>query len=278
MTMQLRGLRTGQFYVEDVAAARDWYTELLGIEPYFDEPFYVGIDIGGYEFGLMPGESGRGAVSLWATEDPAGFMARALQKGATTGQDVMDTGDGIVVATFIDPFGNEFGLIRNPNFAPQLTHAAAADISERSISYSLDLPIGCESAWELWASSEGLARWWASNSSIDLRPGGAYEIHFMPENAPGDRGGDWCRVLSFLPGRMLSFTWNAPPTLATRPLHTWVVLLFAPSAEGCRFSLSHLGWPRSGLDDPGSDWEATFEYFTEAWRSVTDLFVDYASK
>lgn len=276
--MQLRGLRTGQLYVDDVGAARDWYTDLLGVGPYFDEPFYVGFDIGGYEFGLISGEPGRGAVSLWATEDPAGFLARALEKGASTGQEVMDTGDGIVVASFIDPFGNEFGLIRNPHFAPHVTHTGSADMSERVISYSLDLLVECNEAWDLWASSDGLARWWTPDTRIDLRPGGAYEVHFMPENPPGDRGGDWCRVLSFLPGRMLSFTWNAPPTLKTRPLQTWVVLLFEPLGAGCRFSLNHLGWPQSGLDDPESDWEATFEYFTDAWHSVIDLFRDNFSK
>ncbi len=277
MTVQLRGLRTGQLYVEDLAAARDWYADLLGIDPYFDEPFYVGFEIGGYEFGLIPGASGPGAVSLWGTEDPAVFLSMAMEKGAAAGQDLMDTGDGIVVASFIDPFGNEFGLIRNPHFAPALTHAAADDISDRTISISHDLPIDCSLAWELWSSTEGLARWWTPNARVDLRPGGAYEIHFMPDNAPGDRGADWCRVLSFLPGRMLSFTWNAPPTLETRPLHTWVVLLFEPTPGGCRFSLSHHGWPLSGLDDPASDWEATFMYFTEAWRSVTDLFIDRVS-
>lgn len=31
----LRGLTTVNFFADDLSAARDWYTELLGIEPYF---------------------------------------------------------------------------------------------------------------------------------------------------------------------------------------------------------------------------------------------------
>lgn len=271
--MELRGLRSAQLRVGDVDAAKAWYTDVLGVEPYFDEPFYVGFEIGGYEFGLMPGEASTdGALFLWATEDPAGVIDRAVQHGATSGMDPQDTGDGIVVGTFIDPFGNEFGLIRNPHFAASLTYAEADDISTHTINHAVEVPVSAREAWDLWASSEGLARWWTSSTRVDLRPGGHYEIYFNPDEPAGDRGGDWCRVLSFLPGRMLSFTWNAPPTLATRPLHTWVVLLFEESGGGCRVELNHHGWPESGLATPETEWPATYEYFESAWKYVIDRF------
>lgn len=145
-------------------------------------------------------------------------------------------------------------------------------MSERSIEISKVVPADPRSAWDLWASEEGLARWWTENTRVDLRPGGYYEVYFNPDEPPGNRGGDWCRVLSFLPGRMLSFTWNAPPHLKTRPLLTWVVLSFERDEAGSLVTLSHLGWPRSGLSEPESDWPATFEYFENAWTFVMDKF------
>ena len=271
--MSLRGLRTAQFRVEDISAARDWYVEFLGVDAYYDEPYYVGFEVAGYEFGLLPGSpSTDGALFLWGTEDPEGYMARALELGAAEGMELTDTGDGVVVGTFIDPFGNEFGLIRNPHFAAPLTHAEAGDISSSRIEYSVHVPVSAQEAWELWATADGVAKWWTPHTRIDLRPGGHYEIFFNPEERPGDKGGDWCRVLSFLPGKMLSFTWNAPPSLKTRPDQTWVVLLFDDDDGGCDVTLDHYGWPESGLTKPESDWPATLEYFETAWRYVMDLF------
>jgi uncharacterized protein YndB with AHSA1/START domain len=230
----------------------------------------------GYEFGLFPDDSGRDdPLFLWASDDPAADLARAVALGATTGMDPVDTGDGIVVASFIDPFGNEFGLIRNPHFSPQLVEAGADDVSDRSITITGHVPVSPGEAYSLWATSDGLAKWWTENNEVDLRPGGKYEIHFMPDAAPGDKGGDWCRVLSFLPGKMLSFTWNAPPHLKTRPLHTWVVMLFTEADSGTTVELNHLGWPDSGLVDFDSDWLATFQYFEDAWPSVMERFVSH---
>jgi uncharacterized protein YndB with AHSA1/START domain/predicted enzyme related to lactoylglutathione lyase len=271
--MKLRGLRTAQFRPSDLGGARDWYTGLFEIAPYFDEPFYVGFEIAGYEFGLFSDESDRTEpLFLWATEDPAGYIARAVSLGAQVGMEPRDTGDGIVVGSFIDPFGNEFGLIRNPHFAAQLVEASADDISDRVITLRSQVPCTPGEAFTLWATSEGLAQWWTENSEVDLRPGGKYEIHFRPDAAPGDRGGDWCRVLSFLPGKMLSFTWNSPPELKTRALHTWVVVLFNETDSGTDLEFNHYGWPASGMADADSDWPATYEYFEGAWGYVVTLF------
>ncbi|MEZ4465639.1 MAG: hypothetical protein R3F43_14485 [bacterium] len=68
------GLRTAIHPVDDLAAARDWYAKLLEITPYFDQPFYVGFDVGGYELGLVPVEDDRtaspyGVEALWGVAD-----------------------------------------------------------------------------------------------------------------------------------------------------------------------------------------------------------------
>jgi predicted enzyme related to lactoylglutathione lyase len=114
------GLRTALYNAPDIDAARRWYTEVLGFEPYFNEPFYVGFNVGGYELGLLPdaGASGRGGVTVyWGVEDADAAVAELIAKGATADAPVQDVGGGIRTATVIDPFGNVFGVIENPRFS-----------------------------------------------------------------------------------------------------------------------------------------------------------------
>ena len=107
-------------HVPDLAAAKAWYARILGVEPYFDEPFYVGFEIGGYELGLHPNENGlapRGSVYVyWGVENVETTYARLLELGATAHAEPQEVGEGIVVATVLDPWDNVFGMIRNPGF------------------------------------------------------------------------------------------------------------------------------------------------------------------
>jgi predicted enzyme related to lactoylglutathione lyase len=116
------GLRTAKYRAPDIARAKAWYTAALGIEPYFDQPFYVGFNVGGFELGLDPdpssGREGEGSVAVyWGVDDAAAAFARLLAQGATSHSPPQDVGDGIHVASVLDPFGNVLGLIENPHFA-----------------------------------------------------------------------------------------------------------------------------------------------------------------
>ncbi|HEV2708305.1 MAG TPA: VOC family protein [Pyrinomonadaceae bacterium] len=115
-----QGLRTVIYHVEDLAKAKEWYSNLLGIKPYFDEPFYVGFNVGGYELGLDPDAQGitRGGnvVAYWGVADARAAYRHAQELGATKHTDPQEVGGGIIVATVTDPFGNLFGIIENPNF------------------------------------------------------------------------------------------------------------------------------------------------------------------
>ncbi len=113
------GLRTVIYHVDDVAKAKAWYAAVLGVEPYFDQPFYVGFSVGGFELGLQPDEpSARGdnAVAYWGVSDAKKSFELLLQLGAKKHSEVQDVGGGILVATVLDPFGNVLGIIENPNF------------------------------------------------------------------------------------------------------------------------------------------------------------------
>lgn len=119
-----RGIYTTIYRVPDLAQAKAWYSRAFGVEPYFDEPFYVGFNIAGYELGLQPeeGEDGAGAggaVAYWGVENAEVALERLLELRATRHTDIQDVGGGIRVATVKDPFGNVLGIIENPQFEPE---------------------------------------------------------------------------------------------------------------------------------------------------------------
>ena len=117
------GLRTAIYPVapEQLDAAKAWYTTATGVAPYFDQPFYVGFNVGGFELGLLPGAtpSTDGPQPLWGVADIHAAHARLLALGATELEPPKDVGDGILVADVRDPFGNRLGLIQNPHFDPK---------------------------------------------------------------------------------------------------------------------------------------------------------------
>jgi predicted enzyme related to lactoylglutathione lyase len=115
-----QGLRTVIYHVDDLQQAKQWYASILGITPYFDEPFYVGFNVGGYELGLDPNmqdvSRGNNVVAYWGVKDAGAAYQRAQELGATKHSEPQDVGGGIIVATVTDPFGNVFGIIENPHF------------------------------------------------------------------------------------------------------------------------------------------------------------------
>ena len=117
----VQGLGTAIYHVTDLDRAKAWYTQAFGIAPYFDQPFYVGFEIGGYELGLHPGQSVAqagpgGTVAYWRVPEITAAVAHFVGVGATVAEPATEVGEGIKVATVTDPFGNLIGLIENPHF------------------------------------------------------------------------------------------------------------------------------------------------------------------
>ena len=117
----LLGLRTAIYHTPDIAAGKLWYTKVLGFPPYFDQPFYVGFNVGGFELGLTPDEGKTASGAYWGVKEIEPALARLLELGAEPRTDIQDVGpdnedNRIRVADVLDPFGNVFGIIENPNF------------------------------------------------------------------------------------------------------------------------------------------------------------------
>ena len=118
-----RGLRTVIYGVPDISRAKEWYSRAFGIEPYFDQPYYVGFSVGGFELGLDPNSpSGAGGTTAyWGVDNIDDAMNRMQELGATIATAAKDVGEGIKVGTVADPFGNQLGIIENPHFDPEAT-------------------------------------------------------------------------------------------------------------------------------------------------------------
>lgn len=127
----LRGLSTISFWAEDVQAAQRWYTELLGIEPYFarpnaENPAYIEFRIGDYqhELGIIDRKyapkgataGSGGAIAYWHVDDIAAAFDRLLAMGAQQHEAITERGPGFVTASVVDPFGNILGIMYNVHY------------------------------------------------------------------------------------------------------------------------------------------------------------------
>jgi predicted enzyme related to lactoylglutathione lyase len=113
----MKGVYTVIYTVPNLTAAKDWYSRAFGVDPYFDEPFYVGFDIEGFELGLLPESEERragpgGTVGYWGVDDARSAVDRLLELGAELNDEVSDVGEGILVGSV----RNVVGIIQNPGF------------------------------------------------------------------------------------------------------------------------------------------------------------------
>ena len=109
-TPNFLGLRTAIYHAPDLAKAKSWYSKILGIDPYFDQPFYVGFNVGGYELGLDPDPSSSagvgGVVVYWGVSDTDAALKHLLSLGATEHTKVQDDGAEVHVNTVLEHLSN----------------------------------------------------------------------------------------------------------------------------------------------------------------------------
>ncbi len=157
------------------------------------------------------------------------------------------------------------GIIRASDFAETSSDA-------RALTKEITIDAPRADVYAAWTDAEAFKRAYAPGSealsaNIELAIGGPYEWLF-----DGVTGSNGCKVLCYLPGEMIAFTWNAPPTHATRGTSTWVVVRTTEVDEGTtRVTLTHAGF------GAGEAWDETRDYFDQAWDYVLAQFAQNLS-
>ena len=142
--------------------------------------------------------------------------------------------------------------------------ALPLNAAERALDKEVVIAASLDEAWAAWTTREGIVSFFAPDAQIEPRVGGAFHIYMDPLAEPGLKGADEMRYMALQAKKMLSFDWNAPPSLPeVRTQRTFVVLRFEPlDARQTRITLHHTGW------GDGGEWDKTYAYFDRAWGYV----------
>ena len=151
--------------------------------------------------------------------------------------------------------------------AATLAVAAAAPglaAAERAIDKQVVVAATPEQVWQAWTTREGITSFFAPDARVEPRVGGAFQVYFDPDAPAGSKGADDMRFMALQPPHMLSFDWNAPPSLPqARQQRTFVVVrLAAVDEHATRVTLHHTGW------GDGGEWDKAYAYFDRAWGNV----------
>lgn len=145
-----------------------------------------------------------------------------------------------------------------------LALALPAYAAERAIDKEIVVPATLDATWTAWTTREGIITFFAPDAVVEPKVGGAFHIHINPLAEPGMKGADDMRFLAIQPKQMISFDWNAPPSLPeARAQRTFVIVRFAAvDDKNTKVTLHHTGW------GTGGEWDKTFTYFDRAWGNV----------
>lgn len=150
------------------------------------------------------------------------------------------------------------------------------ELTEKAIIKTATVHCTLDTLWWKWTTHEGLLTFFGADNKIEFKTGGPFEIYFSKDAPAGLKGSEGCTVLSFIPKKMMSFSWNAPPSFMEARqsgYHTCVVVEFnAISGNITEVTLTHSGWP----DD--RRWDGVYEYFDVAWNKVMEWLLDSCNK
>jgi uncharacterized protein YndB with AHSA1/START domain len=160
--------------------------------------------------------------------------------------------------------GGKMTINHGKAMAIALAFALNAAAAERAIDKEVVIAATAEQAWQAWTTREGITSFFAPDAEIDAKVGGAFHIYINPLAPPGSKGADDMRFMALQRPTMLSFDWNAPPTIPEiRAQRTFVVVRLTPAGEKqTRVTLHHTGWGE------GSEWDKAYAYFDRAWGNV----------
>jgi len=145
-----------------------------------------------------------------------------------------------------------------------LAVATGAGAAERAIVKEVVVAATPQQVWDAWTTRAGITSFFAPDARVEAKVGGAFHVYIDPLAEPGLKGADDMRFMALQPPKMLSFDWNAPPSLPeVRKQRTFVVVRIEPVADArTRVTLTHTGW------GDGGEWDKAHAYFDRAWGNV----------
>ena len=135
---------------------------------------------------------------------------------------------------------------------------------EHAIDEKITVKANVDDVWKVWTTTEGIKTFFAPDAKVVLRVDGPFEIYMNPFGAPGMKGADDMRIIGFQENKMLSFTWNAPPSLpeARKQRSIVIVRLISRGDALTDVTIHHVGWGEGG------EWDKAYDYFSKAWPNV----------
>ena len=157
---------------------------------------------------------------------------------------------------------NRLSLLGAMLMAAMLGNLAHAQ--ERAIDAKITVKAGVDDVWKAWTTTDGIKTFFAPDAKVELRVDGPFQIYINPLATAGMKGADDMRIIGFQDKKMLSFTWNAPPSLPeARKQRSVVIVRFASRGDDLTdVSIHHIGWGEGG------EWDKAFDYFSKSWPSV----------
>jgi predicted enzyme related to lactoylglutathione lyase len=108
------------YFVDDLAAARRWYGELLGLEPLEVQPQLVTYLVDGIRLTLHSGDDFnapagvKGTVAYWGVDDVDEVVSWCQAHGASAHRGPKTIFTGERLCQLRDPFGNLLGIRQAP--------------------------------------------------------------------------------------------------------------------------------------------------------------------
>ena len=148
--------------------------------------------------------------------------------------------------------------------AGTVTLAGIAGAQERAINEKITVKANVDDVWKAWTTSDGIKSFFAPDAKVELKVEGPFQVYINPFAEPGMKGADDMKIIGFQEKKMLTFTWNAPPSLPeARKQRSVVIVRLIPRGDALTdVTLYHIGWGEGG------EWDKAYDYFAKAWPNV----------
>ena len=142
--------------------------------------------------------------------------------------------------------------------------AGVAGAQERAITEKITVKANVDDVWNAWTTTDGVKSFFAPDARVELRVDGPFQVYINPFAEPGLKGADDMRIIGFQDKKMLTFTWNAPPSLpeARKQRTVVIVRLISRGDSLTDVTLHHVGWGEGG------EWDKAYDYFSKSWPNV----------